>query len=42
VSETVADTWSWLTSIGGVAPQRADRQAVGLDPAVEETILDSL
>ena len=39
VAETVADTWSWLTSIGGVAPQRADRPRVGLDPEVEARIL---
>lgn len=42
VLETVTDTWSWLESIGGVAPQRADRPAVGLDPAMEERILASL
>ncbi|MEW2573381.1 NAD-dependent epimerase/dehydratase family protein [Streptomyces sp. NPDC047070] len=39
VSETVADTWSWLQGIGGVPPQRPDRPAVGLDPAVEEKLL---
>ncbi|MEU9188670.1 NAD-dependent epimerase/dehydratase family protein [Streptomyces sp. NPDC048484] len=39
VSETVADTWSWLQDIGGTAPQRPDRPAVGLDPAVEEKVL---
>ncbi|MCX5557117.1 NAD-dependent epimerase/dehydratase family protein [Streptomyces sp. NBC_00038] len=39
VSETVADTWSWLQSLGGVAPQRADRPAVGLDPATEAKVL---
>ncbi|MFD6287175.1 NAD-dependent epimerase/dehydratase family protein [Streptomyces sp. NPDC060205] len=39
VSETVADTWSWLQDIGGVPPQRPDRPAVGLDPAVEEKLL---
>ncbi|MFC7309732.1 NAD-dependent epimerase/dehydratase family protein [Streptomyces monticola] len=37
--ETVADTWAWLRSIGGVAPQRPDRPAVGLDPAVEAKVL---
>ena len=39
VEETVADTWAWLRSIGGSAPQRADRPAVGLDPQVEAAIL---
>ncbi|GGN84537.1 reductase [Streptomyces albiflavescens] len=39
VSETVADTWSWLRSLGGVAPRRPDRPAVGLDPAVEAKVL---
>ncbi|REK85618.1 reductase [Streptomyces inhibens] len=35
VAETVADTWAWLQTIGGVAPQRPDRPAVGL-PADKE------
>jgi 2'-hydroxyisoflavone reductase len=39
LQETVADTWSWLQSIGGTAPQRADRPKVGLDPATEAAIL---
>jgi len=39
LTETVADTWSWLQSIGGVAPQRADRPVVGLDRAVESAFL---
>ncbi|MFE9834403.1 NAD-dependent epimerase/dehydratase family protein [Streptomyces sp. NPDC005551] len=39
VEETVADTWSWLRSLGGVAPQRSDRPVVGLDPAVEAKVL---
>ncbi|MFF4354507.1 SDR family oxidoreductase [Streptomyces sp. NPDC001530] len=39
VSETVADTWSWLRGLGGVPPRRADRPAVGLDPAVEAKVL---
>ncbi|CND86000.1 Putative NADH-flavin reductase [Mycobacterium tuberculosis] len=30
VRETVADTWAWLQSIGGRAPQRSDRPVVGL------------
>ncbi|MET0933109.1 MAG: NAD-dependent epimerase/dehydratase family protein [Mycetocola sp.] len=39
VRDTVADTWAWLTSVGGVAPQRPDRPAVGLDPGLESRIL---
>ncbi|GGP17072.1 reductase [Nonomuraea glycinis] len=39
VEETVADTWEWLRGIGGQAPMRADRPAVGLDPAVEAELL---
>ncbi|MFE9094360.1 NAD-dependent epimerase/dehydratase family protein [Streptomyces sp. NPDC007264] len=39
VAETVADTWSWLRDIGGTAPRRPDRPAVGLDPAVEARLL---
>jgi 2'-hydroxyisoflavone reductase len=39
VEETVADTWAWLRSIGGRAPMRPDRPAVGLDPAVERRLL---
>ncbi|MGW3425025.1 NAD-dependent epimerase/dehydratase family protein [Streptomyces phaeochromogenes] len=39
VAETVADTWSWLQSIGGIAPQRPDRPPVGLDPSVEAKVL---
>ncbi|MFJ4831103.1 NAD-dependent epimerase/dehydratase family protein [Streptomyces sp. NPDC088747] len=39
VRDTVADTWSWLQGLGGVAPQRPDRPAVGLDPAVEAKVL---
>ncbi|WP_107484147.1 NAD-dependent epimerase/dehydratase family protein, partial [Streptomyces sp. NRRL B-24572] len=27
--ETVADTWAWLESLGGVAPQRPDRPGAG-------------
>jgi 2'-hydroxyisoflavone reductase len=37
--ETVADTWAWLQSIGGVAPRRADRPSVGLPPEKEEVLL---
>ncbi|MFE1883883.1 NAD-dependent epimerase/dehydratase family protein, partial [Streptomyces diastatochromogenes] len=39
VGETVADTWRWLTEIGGTAPQRPDRTAKGLDPEVEAKVL---
>ncbi len=39
IEETVADTWQWLRGIGGQAPMRADRPAVGLDPAVEAELL---
>ncbi|MFJ4094724.1 NAD-dependent epimerase/dehydratase family protein [Kitasatospora sp. NPDC089913] len=39
VAETVADTWAWLQSIGGVAPQRPDRPTVGLDPELEAAAL---
>ncbi|TDD65218.1 NAD-dependent epimerase/dehydratase family protein [Jiangella aurantiaca] len=41
VEETVGDTWAWLRSIGGSVPQRPDRPAVGLDPAIEAAILAS-
>lgn len=39
VQETVSDTWEWLQSIGGRAPQRPDRPAVGLDPETEAKVL---
>jgi nucleoside-diphosphate-sugar epimerase len=39
VRETVADTWAWLSALGGAAPQRTDRPQVGLDPAVEAKVL---
>lgn len=39
VRDTVADTWAWLRSIGGKAPQRPDRPALGLDPAKEAAFL---
>ncbi|MFI7545417.1 NAD-dependent epimerase/dehydratase family protein [Actinoplanes sp. NPDC049599] len=39
VTETVADTWTWLQQIGGTAPQRPDRPTVGLDPAREAAFL---
>ncbi|MEU3751440.1 NAD-dependent epimerase/dehydratase family protein [Streptomyces olivoreticuli] len=37
--ETVADTWAWLRTLGGVAPQRPDRPAPGLDPELEAKLL---
>lgn len=39
VTETVSDTWRWLRELGGVAPQRADRPVVGLDPEKEAKAL---
>ncbi|WP_089328728.1 NAD-dependent epimerase/dehydratase family protein [Actinomadura meyerae] len=39
VQETVADTWDWLQSIGGSAPQRPDRPVVGLAPEKEAETL---
>jgi 2'-hydroxyisoflavone reductase len=39
--ETVFDTWAWLQSIAGIAPQRADRPAVGMTPEREQLLLGS-
>ncbi|GIE28169.1 reductase [Actinoplanes italicus] len=39
VHETVTDTWAWLQSLPGGAPQRADRPVVGLDPKIEADVL---
>ncbi|MGG2466013.1 NAD-dependent epimerase/dehydratase family protein [Streptomyces sp. RGM 3693] len=39
VGETVADTWEWLGRIGGVAPQRPDRPALGLPAEKEAAVL---
>ncbi|MBB4763370.1 NAD-dependent epimerase/dehydratase family protein [Amorphoplanes digitatis] len=39
VGETVADTWSWLCSVGGTAPQRTDRPTLGLSPEREAAAL---
>ncbi|WP_234021389.1 NAD-dependent epimerase/dehydratase family protein [Streptomyces sp. 142MFCol3.1] len=39
VLDTVADTWSWLQELGGIAPQRPDRPAVGLAPEQEAKAL---
>lgn len=38
-AETVLDTWAWLRSIGGTAPQRPDRPVLGLAPEVEARLL---
>ncbi|WP_419997475.1 NAD-dependent epimerase/dehydratase family protein [Streptomyces boninensis] len=39
VAETVADTWAWLESIGGEAPQRGDRTRKGIDAEREAEFL---
>jgi len=39
--QTVDDTWAWLRSIGGVAPQRADRPVVGLPAQTEQRLLNT-
>ncbi len=39
VEETVADTWAWLRTLDGRAPQRADRPAPGLDAGREAALL---
>ncbi|MEU6989095.1 NAD-dependent epimerase/dehydratase family protein [Streptomyces sp. NPDC046465] len=39
VTDTVRDTWEWLRSIGGAAPQRPDRPVVGLAPDKEAKAL---
>jgi nucleoside-diphosphate-sugar epimerase len=39
VRDTVADTWEWLSGLGGTPPQRPDRPTVGLDHATEQAIL---
>ncbi|MBB2948179.1 nucleoside-diphosphate-sugar epimerase [Actinoplanes lutulentus] len=39
IQDTVTDTWTWLSSLPGEAPQRADRPVVGLDPALEQKLL---
>jgi hypothetical protein len=41
VAETVADTWAWLESIGGAAPQRPDRPSLGLSAEREAALLAS-
>ncbi|MEU1231778.1 NAD-dependent epimerase/dehydratase family protein [Streptomyces sp. NPDC005828] len=42
VEETVADTWGWLESLGGVAPHRPDRQGAGLTAEREAEVLAAL
>ncbi|MFZ3474150.1 reductase [Streptomyces sp. 4.24] len=39
VEETVADTWTWLQELGGVAPQRPDRPSKGISPQQEAALL---
>ncbi|HEY9372540.1 NAD-dependent epimerase/dehydratase family protein [Streptomyces sp.] len=41
VAETVADTWAWLTALGGTAPHRPDRPPVGLSVEREAALLRS-
>ena len=41
VWETIADTWAWLQAEGDPAP-RPNRPRIGLDPARERALLDSL
>jgi len=38
VRETVADTWTWLQSLGGEVPRRPDL-TIGVEPGVEERVL---
>jgi 2'-hydroxyisoflavone reductase len=42
VQETVTDTWEWLQSVGGQAPQRPDRPVLGLAPEKEAEVLNAL
>ncbi|WP_412075912.1 NAD-dependent epimerase/dehydratase family protein [Streptomyces xanthophaeus] len=39
VEETVADTWAWLWSLGGVAPHRPDRPQKGISAEREAELL---
>ncbi|MFF7652632.1 NAD-dependent epimerase/dehydratase family protein [Streptomyces sp. NPDC007983] len=41
IADTVTDTWTWLRGLGGRAPQRPDRSAVGLAPEKEAEVLAS-
>ena len=40
--DTVGDTWEWLQSIGGVAPQRPDRPVLGLSAEREAQLITAL
>ncbi len=40
VTETVADTWTWMRSLPGGVPQRPDRPPVGLTPEAEAALLE--
>ncbi|MBM9505204.1 NAD-dependent epimerase/dehydratase family protein [Actinacidiphila acididurans] len=42
VADTIRDTWHWLRTLDGAAPQRPDRPGVGLDPEVEAQVLAGL
>ena len=42
LAETVADTWAWLQSIGGTAPQRPDRPVLGLSAERECELITAL
>ncbi|MDX6700302.1 MAG: hypothetical protein QOF26_528, partial [Baekduia sp.] len=39
LTETVADTWAWLLSVGKAPARRSDLPAPGLDPARERAAL---
>jgi nucleoside-diphosphate-sugar epimerase len=39
LGQTVADTWQWLSTLGGPAPHRDDRPSVGLTADAERTLL---
>ncbi|MBG0565956.1 NAD-dependent epimerase/dehydratase family protein [Actinoplanes aureus] len=39
VRDTITDTWRWLGTLAGGAPQRTDRPASGLDPLLENKLL---
>ncbi|MFF3190054.1 NAD-dependent epimerase/dehydratase family protein [Streptomyces misionensis] len=42
VTETVSDTWRWLTAVGGAAPLRPDRATPRLAPEVAAKVLAGL
>jgi len=39
VTETVADTWSWLVTTNRMLPSLPDRPPIGLDPDKERAVL---